>query len=635
MLTAKFGDTRGKEMNINMKRVFTIIVFGLLLSPVYAQLEKFSENDKVGLKYKEQVVLLPKYEDINIGYILSKGNNYSKTIYVYDFDGDSRFGVTGDYSDRSFCFKQNGYWGVMRFEEILIEPKYEKAVIFKIEHDTRLISNYELVRVKLKDKYGLITLGGQEILPLKYDEILLGFTLWNPEIKEDILCFVTKRNGKLSITTLYEQDLPIAFSIDDFKDKGNFKKLRKTLLKEITQLYSVNNEEFSKRADKWISLCRTKKPKQQKKQIICIGDSTYICEAIKYSGWDPKKSGGAVYKINGKYGLCDKRRIITEPIYDEAVYGDYWHVISKNGKYGLVNSDGKETIALMYDKLSEVSYCKCIFVAINNDTVNIVSPNNNIILSNIKWDNKKTVFENLSKNKKKIKKACELWYNTSEGKRVRYQSESYGLLLYNSTVYWPFLGIEEKINIKGFEGKIYETGFIDIPFIYDYPDQIYARDPNNFYGKSLSVSYEPSQNIEISEDENEEFNQKMDRIANIGTSIINSITTAISNPGNEQYASFGLSDETAGGSGNYQAMYEKWERRAEKHYKSMTKSGRSKESKQEASGSTGSKMSGGNFVAQKRSFREAQKEMKKIREKARKAGVIIEQSKWETATIDY
>ena len=106
----------------------------------------------------------------------------------------------------------------------------------------------------------------------------------------------------------------------------------------------------------------------------------------------------------------------------------------------------------------------------------------------------------------------------------------------------------------------------------------------------------------------------------------------------EQIVGEGL-DATSGKSlssgGNYQLMYNKWEKRAEKHYNSLTKLGYSKESKSEVSGGTGASMNGGNYVAQKRSFRDAQKEMKKIREKAKKAGVIITQSKWETATINY
>ena len=76
---------------------------------------------------------------------------------------------------------------------------------------------------------------------------------------------------------------------------------------------------------------------------------------------------------------------------------------------------------------------------------------------------------------------------------------------------------------------------------------------------------------------------------------------------------------------NYEAQYRQWEKRAESHYNSLTNIGLS------AMGS----MNGGNYVSMKKSLREAQKQMKSIRTKAAKDGVIIPQSKWETAKVSY
>lgn len=679
-----------------MKKILIGVLLVLIFNPIVAQenptegIYLFSENGKCGLKYKEQVVLLPKYEDLTHSVVRCIQTD---VLDIYNSSGDM------------IGYKQNQYWGIMSFDKIFVEPKYEKVEFLEIKHNGRLWSKYQLVKVKLNDKYGLATLGGQEILPLKYDEILCGFTLWNPEIKEDILCFVTKRNGIFAITTLCDEELYITFSMDDFKNKGKFKKLRKTILNEISKLYSVNKDDFSNRADKWIKLCRTGQPVKTKKQIkkVILGDSAYICDTIIANDW------AAAYKVNGKYGLYDRRRIITSPIYDKAIPGGYWHIICKNGKFGLVSSDGKETIAPMNDQIIDVDdiiyvpWIWCIYATINNDTVNVVSPNNTILLSNIKWDKKKTIFENLKKNKKKIENAFEIWARSLEGKRVWDQYKSVLDLMRNSTSDFPFLVIEddrgfEKISINGFEGKMYETGYIDIPFRYDRTDQILVRDPDNVFAlkekidetiRHDSYSHVDQYNYSVVCEELEkikqkkkayellvdlcekksyhgsdllnnikariqwmdgkisdyeiglaetmeviEFTQKVDNIANVGTSIIGTITTALSNLENESGSDSGLSNESSG-NGNYQEMYDKWARRAEKHYNSITKLGSSKESKSEASGSSGGKMSGGNFVAQKKSFREAQKEMKQIREKARRAGVIIKQSKWETATIDY
>lgn len=86
---------------------------------------------------------------------------------------------------------------------------------------------------------------------------------------------------------------------------------------------------------------------------------------------------------------------------------------------------------------------------------------------------------------------------------------------------------------------------------------------------------------------------------------------------------------------NYEAQYRQWEKRAESHYNSLTNIGLSVESKKAAAGSTMGSMNGGNYVSMKKSLREAQKQMKSIRTKAAKDGVIIPQSKWETAKVSY
>lgn len=88
---------------------------------------------------------------------------------------------------------------------------------------------------------------------------------------------------------------------------------------------------------------------------------------------------------------------------------------------------------------------------------------------------------------------------------------------------------------------------------------------------------------------------------------------------------------------NYQSMYDNWERRAEKNYNSITVAGTRATNKKtgEKSGSTGGSMSSNTYVQMKKSFREAQRQMRQIREKAAGEGIVINQSKWETASISY
>lgn len=83
------------------------------------------------------------------------------------------------------------------------------------------------------------------------------------------------------------------------------------------------------------------------------------------------------------------------------------------------------------------------------------------------------------------------------------------------------------------------------------------------------------------------------------------------------YSSGSSSYSSSSSGGNYEEMYRHWERRAQAAYNSL-------------SGHSGSSSTYQNNM---RLLREAQSEMRKYREKARKAGITIYQSDWETKTV--
>ena len=104
-----------------------------------------------------------------------------------------------------------------------------------------------------------------------------------------------------------------------------------------------------------------------------------------------------------------------------------------------------------------------------------------------------------------------------------------------------------------------------------------------------------------------------------------------------------VSDETfssetssSGASSNYQMQYDKWERKAEGHYNSLTVTGGTITNKRgEKEGRTLQGMSESNYTAMEKSYREAQREMKNIRLKAKREGITIRQSVWETRPVKY
>lgn len=96
------------------------------------------------------------------------------------------------------------------------------------------------------------------------------------------------------------------------------------------------------------------------------------------------------------------------------------------------------------------------------------------------------------------------------------------------------------------------------------------------------------------------------------------------------------SSSVSGGSGNLEVMYNKWASRAEQNYNSLTKLGlRGKKDGKDAGGTTGQGMSSSNYVQMKKLLREAQNEMKSIRQKANKQGIKIKKSEYEDIQVKY
>ncbi len=110
----------------------------------------------------------------------------------------------------------------------------------------------------------------------------------------------------------------------------------------------------------------------------------------------------------------------------------------------------------------------------------------------------------------------------------------------------------------------------------------------------------------------------------------------------QPYSSFSMdmdyspSSPTTGSNHDYQSEYNRWANLAERHYNSLTNLGyRVKHNDGRRSGGTLSSMSGSKYVQMKKSLRDAQREMQRIRRKASQNGVAITPSTWETATVGY
>lgn len=174
------------------------------------------------------------------------------------------------------------------------------------------------------------------------------------------------------------------------------------------------------------------------------------------------------------------------------------------------------------------------------------------------------------------------------------------------------------------------------------PDNQLAKDNLRINLDNKRKEEERQQQVE--EDEREERSTKsstfwdaLGNFANILSSVAGG--TSVYQP----YSSFSMdadyspSYSNSGGSNHdYQSEYNKWANLAERHYNSLTNLGyRVKHKDGSRSGGTLSSMSGSKYVQMKKSLRDAQHEMQRIRRKAAQNGVTINPSTWETATVGY
>lgn len=94
---------------------------------------------------------------------------------------------------------------------------------------------------------------------------------------------------------------------------------------------------------------------------------------------------------------------------------------------------------------------------------------------------------------------------------------------------------------------------------------------------------------------------------------------------------------TSSTSFDYQSAYRRWEKRAEDIYNTLTIGGVRSTGDDGIKGVVDGDMftTGGSYATLKMNFRNAQKEMLKIRNEASAEGIIISPSQWETATVNY
>lgn len=127
-----------------------------------------------------------------------------------------------------------------------------------------------------------------------------------------------------------------------------------------------------------------------------------------------------------------------------------------------------------------------------------------------------------------------------------------------------------------------------------------------------------------------------------GGSTYNAGNTGGGYSGSSYGSNSGSSTSSSSGNGKdlglstYQSLYKRWENNAKSNYDSLTRAGvRAKQNGKDVGGSAGGSWRPQNYTGLKQNLRNAQSEMRKIRQEARRYGHNIPQSNYETITVSY
>lgn len=274
---------RYEEPKLNMKKVFTVIiaivVFIMFIFIIKGILQKDKEQVKIVSKDYVTVFKDNKWGVIDSNAQMVIDPSYSEMIIIPDSKSDVFLCVydvnyeTGEYKTKALNSKN---------QEIFTD--YDKVeAIQNYDENNNLWYENDVLKVKKANLYGIIDLTGKELTEIKYEEISA-----IPGIKSALQ---VKENGKIGV-------------ID-----GEGKTILESQYTEVTNLGKDN------------------------------------------------KSGFIVKSEDGKYGIVDySNKIVLDIKYDEIlkIFGNDMYVVKQSGNPILVKKDGTELLNKGYDIIHEI-----------------------------------------------------------------------------------------------------------------------------------------------------------------------------------------------------------------------------------------------------------------------------------------
>jgi hypothetical protein len=325
-----------------------------------------------------------------------------------------------------------------------------------------------------------------------------------------------------------------------------------------------------------------------------------------------------------------------------------WIKFKENGKWGLMTVGGDIVQDAIYDKFDY--YKEGLSAAYLGDRLYLINSSTGRLVNDNSYDADECFIykevANVKRNGYNVKVYPDGHENPSVARIVF--NEFYGVVENNPNAYTD----EEKLKKYDAIINMCSTGDNDVAgACYNNMGVIYHKAGNlstalRLFAKAKGYGVSnASQNIAIVESQMKQerraaWGQALSGIGNILGSVsgntsydLNNNINSYSGSGSDNYNS-----NTGGGASasTYQNIYDRWERTAKSAYESLTRAGtRNKQNGKDVSGSNGGYWNSQNYVGLKQNLRNAQSEMRKTRQEARRKGININQSNYETITVSY
>ena len=377
------GRRYDEEPHLNYKKVFAVIlvlvVIVMIVFMIKSILAKGKETGKItsssyyalytdnkwGIIDNNGIeVIAPSYQE------MIKVPNNKKEVFLCTYDINSE---TGEYKTKALNSKN---------EEIFTEYSQIEA-LENFDKNNNLWYEDNVLKVQKDNKYGLIDLSGQEILPCEYDDITVVAGVKNSiKVQKDGKYGLVTTEGTTILEPKYNDILNFGedykngyIVINAEKKYGVVDYLGKQLLEEkyekVEQIYGKNFFVI--------------KEAEKQKLINASG------EVILESGYDTIKqilgytTQGIVFKTGEKYGVMNasKETLIPAEYDDLKEIKDDVFIAKKADKYGIINLKNEAKVDFIYTSISYDSTADLIIAEDEKFKSNIIDNNFEVKLQGI------------------------------------------------------------------------------------------------------------------------------------------------------------------------------------------------------------------------------------------------------------